>query len=79
MGLSPMVLKSVFAAAKQMNANGATVLHQVVFGNRMVALEGFVPRDSAPRCEWDELPDWIAQAGYGIDEVEADSRNPVLD
>jgi len=26
MGLSPMVLKSVFAAARQMNANGATVL-----------------------------------------------------
>src|ERR1700744_5409347 len=26
MGLSPMVLKSVFAAAKQMNTNGATVL-----------------------------------------------------
>ena len=26
MGLSPMVLKSVFGAAKQMNANGATVL-----------------------------------------------------
>ena len=54
MGLSPLVLKSVFAAAKQMNANGATVLlveqnaraglklsnHGVVMENGTVRLSG---------------------------------------
>jgi branched-chain amino acid transport system ATP-binding protein len=54
MGLSPMVLKSVFAAARQMNANGATVLlveqnaraglklsqHGVVMENGTVRLAG---------------------------------------
>jgi branched-chain amino acid transport system ATP-binding protein len=54
MGLSPMVLKSVFAAARQMNANGATVLlveqnaraglklsqHGVVMENGTVRLSG---------------------------------------
>ena len=54
MGLSPMVLKSVFKAAKQMNANGATVLlveqnaraglklsqHGVVMENGTVRLAG---------------------------------------
>jgi branched-chain amino acid transport system ATP-binding protein len=54
MGLSPMVLKSVFDAARQMNANGATVLlveqnaraglklaqHGVVMENGTVRLSG---------------------------------------
>ena len=54
MGLSPMVLRSVFAAAKQMNTNGATVLlveqnaraglklahHGVVMENGTVRLTG---------------------------------------
>jgi ABC-type branched-subunit amino acid transport system ATPase component len=54
MGLSPLVLKSVFAAARQMNANGATVLlveqnaraglklsqHGVVMENGIVRLAG---------------------------------------
>jgi ABC-type lipopolysaccharide export system ATPase subunit len=54
MGLSPMVLKSVFAAARQMNASGATVLlveqnaraglklsqHGVVMENGTVRLAG---------------------------------------
>jgi branched-chain amino acid transport system ATP-binding protein len=54
MGLSPMVLKSVFGAARQMNANGATVLlveqnaraglklsqHGVVMENGIVRLAG---------------------------------------
>ena len=54
MGLSPLVLKSVFAAAKQMNANGATVLlveqnaraglklsnHGIVMENGTVRLSG---------------------------------------
>jgi len=52
-------------------ANGATVVHQVVFGNRMVALEAFVPRDSAPTCEWDDLPRWIEEAGYAAYDVQA--------
>ena len=54
MGLSPLVLKSVFAAARQMNANGATVLlveqnaraglklsnHGIVMENGTVRLSG---------------------------------------
>ncbi|HEY3879826.1 MAG TPA: ABC transporter ATP-binding protein [Trebonia sp.] len=54
MGLSPLVLKSVFAAARQMNANGATVLlveqnaraglklsqHGIVMENGTVRLAG---------------------------------------
>jgi ABC-type branched-subunit amino acid transport system ATPase component len=54
MGLSPLVLKSVFAAARQMNANGATILlveqnaraglkladHGVVMENGTVRLAG---------------------------------------
>jgi ABC-type branched-subunit amino acid transport system ATPase component len=54
MGLSPLVLKSVFAAAKQMNSGGATVLlveqnaraglklsnHGVVMENGTVRLSG---------------------------------------
>jgi hypothetical protein len=53
-------------------ANGATVLHQVVSGNRMVCLEGFVPRTSlqpASTCEWDLTRSWIEGAGYeAVDE-----------
>lgn len=49
-------------------ANGATVVHQVVSGNRMVALEAFV-RDSPRVSEWDELPKWIEAAGYGAYDV----------
>ena len=47
-------------------ANGATVVHQVVFGLRMVALEGFVPRECVPTSEWDHLPGWIEAAGYRV-------------
>jgi hypothetical protein len=48
-------------------ANGATVLHQVVYGNRMVCLEGFVPKaclQLTSMCEWDQVADWIRTAGY---------------
>jgi hypothetical protein len=45
-------------------ANGATVVHQVVFGQRMVALEGLVPRECVAQSEWDRLGGWIADAGY---------------
>ncbi len=45
-------------------ANGATVVHQVLFGQRMVALEGFVPPACVGPSEWERLPAWIAQAGY---------------
>jgi len=53
-------------------ANGATVLHQVLYGERMVALEGFVPRNllqSGSECEWDSLPGWITNAGYEVEQV----------
>jgi len=48
-------------------ANGATVLHQVVYGNRMVCLEGFLPRaclQLSSLCEWDQVVPWIRAAGY---------------
>ena len=45
-------------------ANGATVVHQVVHGRRMVCVEGFVPRQCAPHCEWDTIGEWIEAAGY---------------
>jgi hypothetical protein len=51
-------------------ANGATVLHQVVFGQRMVSLEGFVPKSSlqpSSVCEWDNVGRWITEAGYQVD------------
>jgi branched-chain amino acid transport system ATP-binding protein len=68
MGLSPMVLKSVFAAARQMNTNGATVLlveqnaraglklshHGVVMENGTVRLTG-TGRDVLEHPEIGEL------------------------
>lgn len=45
-------------------ANGATVVHQVIFGQRMVALEALMPRWNVPASEWDNISDWIAEAGY---------------
>jgi hypothetical protein len=45
-------------------ANGATVIHQVVFGRRMVCVEGFVPRECVADCEWDHIREWIESAGY---------------
>ncbi len=48
-------------------ANGATVLHQVVSGNRMVCLEGFVPKTClqvTSTCEWELVQGWIETAGY---------------
>jgi len=49
-------------------ANGATVVHQVVFGQRMVALEALMPRENVAASEWDCIGDWIKQAGYGLHE-----------
>jgi hypothetical protein len=49
-------------------ANGSTVAHQVVSGNRMVSVEGVVrgaAASPARACEWDDLPRWIEAAGYG--------------
>ena len=51
-------------------ANGATVVHQVLFGQRMVALEGFVPPQHAGESEWDKLDGWIRAAGYEVERVE---------
>jgi hypothetical protein len=52
-------------------ANGATVVHQVLFGQRMVALEGFLPRaPGAAPSEWDLLETWIRDAGYEVEAVE---------
>ncbi len=45
-------------------ANGATVVHQVLFGRRMVALEALMPRFNVEASEWDCIGDWITQAGY---------------
>jgi hypothetical protein len=46
-------------------ANGSTVVHQVVFGNRMVGLEGAV-RDSGagltPAAEWEDVKRWLVAA-----------------
>jgi Methyl-accepting chemotaxis protein (MCP) signalling domain len=50
-------------------ANGATVLHQIVYGHRMVCVEGFVPKSSlqpSSICEWDNVQQWIAEAGYTV-------------
>ena len=50
-------------------ANGATVLHQIVYGERMVALEGFVAKERLQpdsRSEWDAFPQWIGEAGYAL-------------
>jgi hypothetical protein len=50
-------------------ANGSTVLHQVIYGERMVSLEGWVPRaslQSSSVCEWDLVRQWVAQAGYEV-------------
>lgn len=48
-------------------ANGSTVVHQVVYGNRMVGLEGLMPSSSlysATGSEWDNLKTWLRDAGY---------------
>lgn len=48
-------------------ANGQTVMHQVVYGNRMVALEGFVPNEflyTSFGSEWDKLKQWTKKFGY---------------
>ena len=45
-------------------ANGATVVHQVLYGQRMVALEALMARDNVESTEWDNLRDWILAAGY---------------
>lgn len=53
-------------------ANGATVLHQVVYGNRMVCLEGFVPKtclQMSSMCEWDDAINWIKAAGYAASSL----------
>lgn len=55
-------------------ANGATVMHQLVYGNRMVGLEGFVPKSSlqpSSICEWDNVRRWVTEAGYEVtDEIQ---------
>jgi hypothetical protein len=43
-------------------ANGATVVHQVLYGRRMVALEGFVPRKGLG-LDPDDLMRWIESGG----------------
>jgi hypothetical protein len=48
-------------------ANGPMVVHQVVSGDRMVSLEGFVPRSALlpeSRYEGDCTREWIEAAGY---------------
>ena len=57
-------------------ANGATVVHQVLFGERMVALEGFAEWGREAPTEWDLLDSWIRDAGYGIEQVAAPSATP---
>lgn len=55
-------------------ANGATVVHQVLFGQRMVALEGLVPRACVGASEWDKLGGWIADAGYASHDPRSEER-----
>ena len=55
-------------------ANGATVVHQVIFGERMVSLEGFADSGRRAPSEWDLLEGWIRDAGYGVEDVT--SRTP---
>ncbi len=77
MGLSPMVLKSVFAAVRQMNSDGATILlveqnaraglrlshHGVVMENGTVRLAGTGRRSlSIPRSA---SSTWAARSGTG--------------
>lgn len=50
-------------------ANGATVVHQVLFGERMVALEGFAAHGRQAPSEWDLLETWIRDAGYGVERI----------
>jgi len=45
-------------------ANGATVVHQLVYGRRMVALEALMPAWNVAASEWDLIGDWITGAGY---------------
>jgi len=55
-------------------ANGATVVHQVVYGNRMVCLEGLAPKSAlqpSSICEWDAARSWIEEAGYAAAPDEA--------
>lgn len=50
-------------------ANGATVAHEVVYGNRMVALEmlGVNPRLSPGfKGEYTEVLNWMQDAGFGV-------------
>ena len=57
-------------------ANGATVVHEVVSGERMVALEGLTPRANAKACEWDCIGDWITGAGYACHTPAAGAALP---
>lgn len=55
-------------------ANGGTVVHQVVYGNRVIGLEAGMPTSSMYTqigCEWDNLRGWIADAGYEFEEISA--------
>jgi hypothetical protein len=53
-------------------ANGCTVVHQVVYGKRVVGLEGLMPGTSlfsSAGSEWDNLKPWIREAGYSCVDV----------
>ncbi|MCX7135205.1 MAG: hypothetical protein NTW47_00715 [Proteobacteria bacterium] len=52
-------------------ANASTVAHQVIYGNRVVELDGFMPRAtlySPYGSEWDKVEGWIKTAGYSCVE-----------
>jgi hypothetical protein len=56
-------------------ANGSTVVHQVVYGNRVIGLEGLMPSASlysSAGSEWDKLRHWIREAGYS--SIDDDQR-----
>jgi hypothetical protein len=62
-------------------ANGATVVHQVLYGNRMVALEGFAPKSAlqpSSVCEWDAVRSWIEAAGYAARDDDDGTRSREL-
>lgn len=53
-------------------ANGMTVVHQVIYGNRMVGLEGHMPAESlysSTGSEWDNFINWINEAGYSLASI----------
>jgi hypothetical protein len=48
-------------------ANGSTVVHQVIYGNRAIGLEGSMPTASllsSASNEWYNVRRWISEAGY---------------